>query len=986
MNDDYLMHYGKGHLDGGHSGRYPWGSGDDPYQRYRDWLSEYRRYTAKGLSEKEIAEKMGVYNRRGKPSAEALRQHKRVAVEQADLGDRMLAKRLAAEGKTATEIGAAMGRNESTIRGWLKTEESRELKSSAKTAAILKDLADKKTYVDVSAGAENWLGITHNNLQTAEYRLQAEGYNIYTIKVPQMESNHMTTFSVLVPPGVTYSDAIANRLNIKPIYDESRTVDADGVVLDTGLGKSKIHSISADRIKVIYNEEGGVDKDGLIEIRPGVDDISIGAKRYAQVRIPVEDSYYLKGMAVYKDDIPKGYDIIVNSNKHLGTPIMGEGDSSVFKKMKRHEDGSVDWENPFGASVTQLEYTGADGKKHYSAANIVNQEGDWIKWSRNVSSQLGSKQAKDLTERQLKLDYLNRKQEFDEIMALTNPTIKRKLLIEFGDKCDTAAVELKGAPFPGQQQHAIIPEPKMKDNEIYAPQYADGTVVALVRHPYAGPFESPVLTVRNTGSIGKKIIGANAPDAVVINKHVADQMSGADFDGDTVAVIPLNDRTTLKTQKPLAGLKDFDHQDIYRGYEGMTVIPHKLQQKKMGEVTNLITDMTLKGAPQSDIVKAVKHSMVIIDSEKHELDWKRSEADNDIIALKKTYQDAGDGRTGAGTIISRAGAPYQIPERKPWSPSSKSINPDGSKKFETTDATYTMVKLKGTKVVDPDTKRSKTVYPEEADNSGWIGTFTDKRTGALYYTKKDPTTGKKVRVDLTPADYTKTKEAPRMQEVKRMSVESDAFTLTSGGSKRNPGYPIEKVYAQYANEMKALGNLARKAWLGTIEQKKDPRAAKAYAPEVESLETKLRDALRHAPQERQALLMANRTMAIRRQDNPNMDEDHEKKYKRQAINLARLKLGVSRKSSLIKLTDREWEAIQSRALSPSKIKQIIDHTDPTELRKRATPKAVPKLSPTMKALAKSMAAAGYTGNEIADRLGVSTTTVYKVVSGEDEKK
>ena len=984
MNDDYLMHYGKGHRDGGHSGRYPWGSGEDPYQRYRDWLSEYRRWEAKGLSEKQIAEKMGIYDRRHRPSTEAIRAHKRVATEQVDIADRMLAKRLASEGKTATEIGAAMGRNESTIRGWLKSEQKRDLKNSAKTAEVLKELADKKTFVDVSSGAESWLGVTSSSLKTAEYRLMAEGYNVFTIKVPQMESNHMTTFSVLVPPGVTYSDAIENRFNIKPVFEDSRTVNDDGVVIGTGLAKEKIHSISADRIKVIYNEEGGVDKDGLIEIRPGVDDISIGAKRYAQIRIPVEDSYYLKGMAVYKDDIPKGYDIIVNSNKHLGTPIMGHGDESVFKEMKKHEDGSVDWENPFGASVTQLKYTDANGKQQYSAANIVNEEGDWIKWSRNVSSQLGSKQAKDLAERQLRLDYLNRKQELDEIMALTNPTLKRKLLIEFGDKCDTAAVELKGAPFPGQQQHAIIPEPRMKDNEIYAPQYRDGTVVALVRHPYAGPFESPVLTVRNTGSIGKKIIGANAPDAVIINKHVADQMSGADFDGDTVAVIPLSDATTLKTKKPLAGLKDFDHQDIYRGYDGMPVIAHKLQQKKMGEVTNLITDMTLKGAPESDIVKAVKHSMVIIDSEKHELDWKRSEADNDIIALKKNYQDDGEGHVGAGTIISRAGSPHQIKERKPWYPSANTINPDGSKKFEETDATYTKVKLKGTKVIDPETKRARTVYPEEADNSGWIGTFTDKKTGGMYYTKKDPTTGKKIRVDLTPDDYTKTKQEYRTEEVKWMSVESDPYTLTSGGSKRNPGYPIEKVYAQYATDMKALGNMARKAWLGTMEEKRDPRAAKEYATEVESLETKLRVALQHAPKERQALLMANRTMAIKRQDNPNMDEDHEKKYKRQAINAARLKLGVKRKDTLIQLTDREWEAIQRKALSPSKTKQVIDHTDPTELRKRATPKAAPKMSSTMKSLAKSMAAAGYTGAEIADRLGVSATTVYKVVSGKEK--
>jgi len=31
----YLMHYGKGHLDGGHSGRYPWGSGKRPRQDHK---------------------------------------------------------------------------------------------------------------------------------------------------------------------------------------------------------------------------------------------------------------------------------------------------------------------------------------------------------------------------------------------------------------------------------------------------------------------------------------------------------------------------------------------------------------------------------------------------------------------------------------------------------------------------------------------------------------------------------------------------------------------------------------------------------------------------------------------------------------------------------------------------------------------------------------------------------------------------------------
>jgi len=35
MNDLYIMHYGVGHDKGGHSGRYPWGSGKNPKQDLR---------------------------------------------------------------------------------------------------------------------------------------------------------------------------------------------------------------------------------------------------------------------------------------------------------------------------------------------------------------------------------------------------------------------------------------------------------------------------------------------------------------------------------------------------------------------------------------------------------------------------------------------------------------------------------------------------------------------------------------------------------------------------------------------------------------------------------------------------------------------------------------------------------------------------------------------------------------------------------------
>lgn len=41
FSQEFLAHYGKGHLDGGNSGRYPWGSGKNPKQRGgRDYIDE----------------------------------------------------------------------------------------------------------------------------------------------------------------------------------------------------------------------------------------------------------------------------------------------------------------------------------------------------------------------------------------------------------------------------------------------------------------------------------------------------------------------------------------------------------------------------------------------------------------------------------------------------------------------------------------------------------------------------------------------------------------------------------------------------------------------------------------------------------------------------------------------------------------------------------------------------------------------------------
>lgn len=77
--------------------------------------------------------------------------------------------------------------------------------------------------------------------------------------------------------------------------------------------------------------------DGVIQIRRGCEDLNLGRAMYAQVRIGVNGTHYAKGMCVYGDDsiFPPGCDILINSNKKKGTPVLGKGDDTVLKEQKK---------------------------------------------------------------------------------------------------------------------------------------------------------------------------------------------------------------------------------------------------------------------------------------------------------------------------------------------------------------------------------------------------------------------------------------------------------------------------------------------------------------------------------------------------------------------------------------------------------------------------------------------------------------------------
>lgn len=627
-----LAHYGTPR----HSGRYPWGSGGDNQQRTMDFLGAVDKLRGEGLNEKQIAEAMGM-------TTTELRAKKSIARNEQRKADAIRVLRMKEHGMSNVEIGKTMGINESSVRALLNPSLAAKADNIAVVADQLKTEMAKKGYLDVGVGTENHLNISDTKLKAALTKLQQEeGYVVTKVQVEQLTGNNKTTIKVLAPPGTTYVDVVKNPEKIGTVAAFS---DDGGRSFRTIEPPTQI---SSKRIAVRYGDEGGADADGVMYVRPGVDDISLGGARYLQVRVAVDGTHYLKGMAVYKDDLPDGVDIMFNTNK--------KNTGNKLDAMKAVKD---DTDNPFGSTVRQYTYKDKNGKEKLSAMNIVNDEGSWDDWSRTLASQMLSKQSPQLIKQQLDLKYEQKQREYDEIMALTNPTVKKKLLQSLADDADSSAVHLKAAAMPGQKTHAILPFTSIKENEVFAPNYKDGDRVVLVRYPHGGIFEIPELTVNNKNAEARKVLGTNPSAAVGINPKVAQRLSGADFDGDTVVVIP-NNQGRIKNAPALAGLKSFDPQAAYPKYDGMKRMNERGTQLEMGMISNLITDMTIKNAPLSEIERAVRHSMVVIDAEKHALNYRQSEKDNGIAALRKKYQPTG----GASTLISRSTSKVRVPERR----------------------------------------------------------------------------------------------------------------------------------------------------------------------------------------------------------------------------------------------------------------------------------------------------------------------------------
>lgn len=914
---DEIVHYGTKR----HSGRYPWGSGEDPYQHSCDFLGRVKEMRSKGMTETDIAKSLDL-------TTSELRTEIGLCNEERKLHNIASAKTMKEDGKSTSEIARRMGVNESTVRGWFEQDKKSSAGKAKELAANIKKIVDEKGMVDITSGVDAELGVSKERLRQALYLLESEGYNVYKGGVPQVTNpGQQTTQKVLCKPGVEH----------KEIYNYEKVGTMSDYHSEDG-GKTMRRmeypaSMDHNRLMIRYAEDGGLERDGLMEIRPGVKDLSMDGSKYCQARILVDDNRYLKGMAVYGNpkDFPVGVDVIFNTNK-----TKDKAWDEVTKKI--HTEDPM---NPFGSAIKangQNHYIGDDGKEHLGLINKRAEEGDWGDWSNAVPSQFLAKQNKTLAERQIKQSLADKQAELDEIRAITNPTVRKYYLDSFAEDCESAAVSLKAAAIPGQKYHVIIPANTLKDNECYCPNYENGTQLALVRYPHGGTFEIPIVTVNNKNKQCRDMLGADVGDALCINKTNADRLSGADFDGDTVMAIPTNGPNGIKitSSKPLKGLADFDDKAEYPYREGMPVMKEgKQKQREMGMISNLITDMTQLGATETELAWAVRHSMVVIDAPKHKLDYKKSEVENHIPELKARYQRTVDPVTGevkvggVGTLLSRAKNPTRVPKRQGQA----------------------HVNIPGTEWYDPSRPDGALIY-KTADDAYYMKRKVNKKTG---------------EVTETPS--------VRTIDVSKMSVHDDARELLSEHPSK-----IELLYADYANSLKKMANETRLESYNTPNLKYNPTAAKEYAPEAASLKAKLNNALKNAPRERQAQRLANVEISKIRETTD--DKDILKKASQRALTEARARVNsVSRRDRNITITPKEWDAISKGAVSSSTLSAIIANSDPDTLRSYATPKTTKVLTPAKMSKIKAMRSSGYkyTLAEIAKACGVSLSTVEEAL-------
>jgi len=162
-----LYHYGTKR----HSGRYEWGSGENPYQHESWFLGEMTRLRDQGMTDTEIAKAMGM-------SSTEFRTRRTVEKNAKIAADATHALELKDKGFSNVEIGNALGISEGTVRNYLKPSFKMRESKTELLANELKKQVEKHPYLDVGAGVELQLGVSKTQMKPALALLKEQGYRV----------------------------------------------------------------------------------------------------------------------------------------------------------------------------------------------------------------------------------------------------------------------------------------------------------------------------------------------------------------------------------------------------------------------------------------------------------------------------------------------------------------------------------------------------------------------------------------------------------------------------------------------------------------------------------------------------------------------------------------------------------------------------------------------------------------------------------------
>ena len=239
MSDDVLKHYGMPRR----SGRYPWGSGENPYQRtglFKGWVKDQK---AAGISAKDIADvakdagcsneiilrslKSAKYSPAEIMTAMDLNSSRYRAIdsigseEEKAERDALIRQYITVDQMSDTAIGKAMGLNESTIRSIRSKLDDDEKKGNMQTAEALKEALDRSEagMLDIGKGSEYYIGVSRTRLKNAVAILQEQGYNVQYDKVNQPFSGEQTSLMILTKNDKDWKDVHNNLDKITPLGD-----------------------------------------------------------------------------------------------------------------------------------------------------------------------------------------------------------------------------------------------------------------------------------------------------------------------------------------------------------------------------------------------------------------------------------------------------------------------------------------------------------------------------------------------------------------------------------------------------------------------------------------------------------------------------------------------------------------------------------------------------------------------------------------------